>query len=156
MKTAGSVLLVAALFAGVAYLSTCPCERVPGAWLIGDEQAGEVTDWSFVNDRTEVPLCQLEITTWRPHSINLNCMSADNTLFVSCSRCAGKQWSNDALTHPNARIRAGNSIYPVTVTRVTSNAELNQAWQARARKTASKAAPRPDHWWSFKLASRSD
>ena len=97
MKTAVTVLAVLVLAGGVGYLSLCPCGPVPGAWLRGDAPVGPVADWSFVNDRDLAPLCQVQITTWRPHSINLNCMSVDGELFVSCSRCAGKNWSNDAL-----------------------------------------------------------
>ena len=137
----------------VAYTTACPCGRVPGAWLMGSTESQPVEDWSFVNDRAAIPLCQLQITTWRPHSINLNCMSNNGELFVSCSNCASKQWSKDALTHPHARLRAGPSIYPVTLTRLTDAARLDIAWAARIAKTGSKGAQRPDHWWSFQLES---
>ena len=73
----------------------------------------------FRQRRKTVPLCQLQITTWRPHSINLNCMAHDGQLFISCSNCAGKQWSNNALSHPHGKLRAASVVYPVTLTRVT-------------------------------------
>ena len=53
---------------------------------------------------------------------------------------------------------------PVTVTRVLDPTELDQAWNARVAKLQQVAAPdnpapppdapRPDHWWSFRVVSR--
>jgi len=154
MKTAGITVFVLLVVGAVGYLSQCPCEQIPGAWLLGDEHEGEVTDWSFVNDRDAVRLCQLQVTTWRPHSINLNCMSANGELYLSCSNCAGKNWSQSALSYPNAKIRAGSLLYPVTMERVTDTAVLDEAWRARLSKIDREQSPRPDHWWSFRGVSR--
>ena len=149
------IALVVVLVAGLAvFMTACPCGPVPGAWLLGEQASMPVEDWSFVNDRNSVPLCQVEITTWRAHSINLNCMANDGTLYVSCSNCASKTWSQDALQHPAGRIRADGTVYPVTLRRVTDAAELDTAWAARLQKIQSDPAPRPDHWWSFQLSSR--
>ncbi len=149
------VLLALAVVGTGVYLSLCPCGPVPGAWLFGTSADGPVSDWSFVNDREAVPLCQVEITTWRPHSINLNCMAEGGNLYVSCSQCAQKQWSNAALRNPEGRVRAGGTVYSVTLTRVTDADLLDVAWEARRRKTQGEAGrPRPDHWWSFRLVGR--
>jgi hypothetical protein len=146
------VLLIAPAVGYGALSLLCPCSRVPGGHLIGGEVEAAVSDWSFVND---VPLCQLEVASVLPHSINLNCMSTGGELYVSCSNCKGKHWSSIALEKPGARLRAGDAIYPVTLTRVEDAPTLDKAWQARASKTqASTDAPRPDHWWSFRLVSR--
>ena len=144
-------LLVIAL---VAFTNVCPCGPVPGAWLMGDEPAGPVTDWSFVNDREIAPLCQVQITTWRPHSINLNCMSDSGKLYISCSNCAEKNWSNNALSYPAGYLRAGKTVYPVQLRRLTSPEELDVAWAARLAKIRQDPSPRPAHWWSFELTSR--
>jgi len=144
MKIAGIVLLSLLVAGAIYYLSFCPCGPVPGAWLFGDPPDSAVDDWSFVNDREAVPLCQLQVTTWRPHSINLNCMSSDSELYVSCSNCAEKRWSQDALTHPEAHIRAGSIVYPVILQRITDAAGLDEAWSARLRKINREASPRPD------------
>ena len=138
----------------LVFVSQCPCGPMPGAWLVGEEADAPVSDWSFVNDREAVPLCQLQVTTWRPHSINLNCMSEGGRLFVSCSNCADKRWSNDALTHPNGHLRAGSLVYPVEMRRVVADEQLDSAWAARLRKVGGDPSPRPDHWWSFELTSR--
>ncbi|MEM1432494.1 MAG: hypothetical protein AAGG11_00390 [Pseudomonadota bacterium] len=139
---------------GGIYTSVCPCERVPGAWLLGEVAAEPVSDWSFINNRDEVPLCQLQVTTWRPHSINLNCMADDGRLYISCANCAGKRWSADALTHPAGRLRAAGTVYPVWLERVTDPGMLDRAWSARLQKIGREPSPRPDHWWSFELRHR--
>ena len=72
MNKAIAISTMVLVLGAFAYTATCPCDRVPGAWLLGSTEPNPVSDWSFVNDRDAVPLCQLEITTWRPHSINLN------------------------------------------------------------------------------------
>lgn len=154
MKIAASILGVLLIGALAGYLSLCPCGRLPGAWLMGESASGAVADWSFVNDREVAPLCQVQITTWRPHSINLNCMSAGGELFVSCSNCATKNWSQNALEFPDGHLRAGGIVYPVTFIRLTDPAALDVAWQARLQKIGSEDRPRPDHWWSFQLTSR--
>lgn len=153
MKLALLVVLLAVPVVGYGALSVaCPCSRVPGGHLLGREVREPVSDWSFAND---VPLCQLEVGSVLPHSINLNCMSTDGELFVSCSNCEGKHWSSIALERPAARLRAGDAIYPVTLTRVEDAPTLDRAWGARASKTKAPAdTPRPDHWWSFRLTSR--
>ena len=117
-KTVWIVLLVC-IAGAVVYTTSCPCSRVPGAWLFGEWVTDPVDDWSFVNDADAVPLCQVEIQTWRPHSINLNCMADAGKLFVSCSNCAGKRWSQDALKHPAGKIRAAGRVYPVRFERIT-------------------------------------
>ena len=154
MKILGVSLLVLLAVGAVVYVTACPCGPVPGAWLFGDRHEGQVTDWSFVNDRKTVPLCQVQIDTWRPHSINLNCMAEEGDLYVSCSNCATKAWSNDALVHPDGYIRAASIVYPVSFSRVTDQQQLDVVWQARLEKINGEEAPRPGHWWSFRLVSR--
>lgn len=137
---------------GVGYFFYCPCDRTPGGWLLGDEITEPVRDWSFVND---VGLCQIQVSAVLPHSINLNCMSARGKLYLSCSRCEGKYWSNAALKNSLARIRVENRVYPVKITRVKDPGFLDEAWLARATKLGrSGQGPRPDHWWSFNIVSR--
>ena len=110
----------------------CPCERTPGGPLRYTEVVEPVTNWRFAND---VGLCQLEVPGAVPWSINLNCMSADGKLYVSCARCEGKYWSTTAPLIRAARIAIGQKTYPVNLRRITDPAELDQAWQARAAKT---------------------
>lgn len=154
MRKFAIVLAVVVIGLGVGYLTACPCGPVPGAWLFGDKPSSAVADWSFVNDRAAVPLCQIEVSTWRPHSVNLNCMADEGELFISCSNCADKQWSRDVQANPAAKIRAAGVVYPVEFSRVTQPSELDRAWRARLNKLQREDIPRPDHWWSFQLKSR--
>ena len=152
--------VVIAIIAGAGVWATqCPCSRISGAWLQGETATDPVEDWSFAN---EAGLCYIEVPGVIPHSVTLNCMSASSQLYLSCSRCDGKRWSTTAVESGAGRIRIGERVYPVTMTRVTDPAELDVAWAARAAKTAARRGqagnavvpPRPDHWWSFRLQSR--
>ena len=159
---AGLVAVLVVAFLG--WSSTCPCDRTPGAYLFGAAADGPVTDWMFAN---QVVLCQIQIRVgFLPHAINLNCMSTSRgQLYLSCSQCDVKRWSNAAVENGRARLRLDGTVYPVTVTRVLDPTELDQAWSARVQKLnqldapASPAppldAPRPDTWWSFRVVSRS-
>ncbi len=148
-KLSAAVVVVLVLSITV-FSAVCPCERTPGLWLWGEEIKEPVTDWSFANT---VPLCQLQVNSWRPHSINLNCMSANQELFISCMRCEGKVWSTMALNNPQAVIRMGDKLYPVTLKQLKDEALLDIAWQARAEKMSREPQSRPEHWWSFQLES---
>ena len=156
--------LVVAPVAAFAYWSfTCPCDRTPGSYLWGAVAEDQVTDWSFAND---VTLCQIQISAGLlPHSINLNCMAtAAGDLYLSCSQCDSKRWSNAAVGNDRARLRLNETVYPVNLTRVMDSGELDRAWGARVTKLNALPAPanpapppgtpRPDHWWSFRVVSR--
>lgn len=148
-----AVLAAGALTALLVYVFYCPCERTPGGWLLGREVDEPVTDWSFAN---EVPLCQIQVSRgfW-PHSVNLNCMASAGRLFLSCAGCDGKVWSSAARADPEARLRIGDRVYPVRLTRVSDPAVLDEAWQARAAKTGRGAdGLREDGWWAFRVESR--
>ena len=153
-----AIAAVGGILAGAWWLTQCPCERIPGAWLQGAEETAPVSDWTFAN---EAPICYIEVPGAIPHSVTLNCMAnGGGTLYLSCSRCDGKRWSTIAVATGQARIRIAETVYPVTIARVTEPAELDRAWAARADKLArlrgpaGAPPPRPGHWWSFRLESR--
>ena len=146
----GSVLLVAVAAAGVTWLMKCPCDRIPGTYLVGEEVQAPVSDWSFANSE---PLCQIEVGNLLPHSVNLNCMAVDGELFLSCAGCDGKHWSTIALENQQGRIRIGTRVYPVSLQRVTDPEILDAAWKGRADKLGREPQPRADGWWSFRLES---
>lgn len=151
LKIGAGVLLAVIVAAAAWFFTLCPCERTPGSYLWGEEITTPVTDWSMAN---EARLCQIEVNGIIPWSVNLNCMAApDGNLYLSCARCDGKRWSTLALADPTGRIRIGDKVYPVSLTRVTDPETLDLAWNARADKLSRERQPRPDHWWSFRLAS---
>ncbi len=142
----------AAIGALLYYFFSCPCERTPGGYLLGEEISEAVADWSFAND---VRLCQIEVKRLLPHSVNLNCMSAGGELFLSCAGCEGKTWSTAAMNNPLARIRLNDRVYPVRLSRLTDPARLDLAWRAREEKLGrSPDRPRQAGWWSFAVVSR--
>jgi hypothetical protein len=146
------ILSIGLLLAALYYLFACPCERIPGLYLLGEEVSEPIEDWSFVN---ETGLCQLQVAAVLPHSINLNCMSADGKLYLSCSSCDGKYWSETVLNNPQARIRINGRVYPVHIKRVEDAHTLKIAWQARGAKLKrGVGSPPPEDWWTFNLVSR--
>lgn len=146
-------ILVIGMAAGAVYFFYCPCDRTPGGWLLGETVSEPVSDWSFAN---EVPLCQIQVSRGLlPHAINLNCMAAGGELYLSCAGCEGKTWSTAALANPEARLRLGDKVYPVHLTRVEDAQTLDLAWRARAEKTGRGLdTPRQEGWWSFRVVSR--
>ena len=148
-------LLFILIAAGAAAIGTfwfvCPCEQVPGGPLAGEQVTAPVDNWNFVND---VGLCQMQVDVGIPWSLNLNCMASDGEVYVSCSRCAGKTWSQAALRNPLGYLRVDEQVYPVRLRRVTGDEELDRAWAARTAKLDLELRRRPSHWWSFHVTSR--
>ena len=130
-----------------------PCGRMPGGELSGTAPDGIVLDWGFVN-RTP-GTCALEVRPDNPHSVTVNCMSANSRLYVGCTECTGKTWSAAALADPRGRILVGETLYRVSLTRITAREEIAAAWSARARKYGQDPlAPLPEDYWLFHLQSR--
>ena len=163
MKMALAAVVVISVAGFLYWFFICPCDRLSGGYLLGAEAEAHVADWSLAN---EVTLCQIQFSAGLlPHSINLNCMATPSgDLYLSCSQCAPKHWSNAVLENGTARLRLNDTVYPVTLTRVTDPDELDRAWLARVTKLNALPAPanpapppgtpRPDHWWSFRVVSR--
>ena len=79
-------------------------------------------------------------------------MSAQSRLFVSCSVCETKSWAAVALENPEGRIKIEETIYPVTLRRLTGETELDMSWEARSAKLGEDPdTPRPESWWSFEM-----
>jgi len=159
VKSLVGMLVLVVVGGGAFWSLNCPCERIPGGYLLGDEVTEVVSDWEFAN---QVPLCQLEVQVgFLPHSINLNCMATETgDLYLSCSRCEGKRWSSAVGVMTEARLKLDNLVYPVTVTRIKDPDELERAWRSRLSKlrqlrgnSVDISAVRPEHWWTFRLES---
>lgn len=165
-KRAGIGILVLALLALLYWTMAYPRDRAPGFYLFGSAGDESVEDWTFAN---EVPLCTLQVYAggWRPHAINLNCMATPaGDLYLSCSVCDRKYWASQVGTDSPGRLRLNGVVYPVKVNRVTDQALMDQSWTARVTKlqnfrddpynpTPDVDAVRPDHWWTFRVESRS-
>ena len=152
VKAIALILLLGLAGAVGTFWFVCPCEQMPGGPLQGEFSTADVSNWSFAN---EPGLCQVQVDRGIPWSVNLNCMSVDNALYISCARCDGKGWSAAALDEPWGYIKIRDTVYPVTFKRVVSSDVLDRAWQARLQKLgADLNSPRPAHWWSFELTTR--
>jgi len=145
-------IVIVILVVAVCYWAIeCPCGQTPGLYLRGVEAREKMTDWSFAN---QVPLCQVQVDTGLlPHALNLNCWADSGDLYLSCGNCDGKRWSTAAVANTEARVRVGQTVYPVTLTRVVDEGQLDRAWASRAVKLAGNE-PRPGGWWTFRVASR--
>ena len=153
-KIVVAVVLLAVVGLGATYWYVCPCEIVPGGPVQGTVDRTPVDDWHLVNDIEAVPLCQIQVDFTIPRSMNVNCMSTDGDLFVSCSDCATKAWSARALKYPDGFVKVGSTVYPISYERVTDEAMLDRVWYARLAKIDAALAPRPDGWWTFRLVYR--
>ena len=154
MKRLVVAALVVVPVTAISYWAlACPCDGMPGLYLRGVEAGERVTDWSFAN---QVPLCQVQVDTGLlPHALNLNCWADTNgDLYLSCAACDGKRWSAAAVANPAARVRVGQTVYPVTLTRVVGEGELDRVWASRAVKLEGSQNPRPGGWWTFRVVSR--
>lgn len=153
MVKAVAVILVVLLVGALStFWFACPCEQMPGGPLQGERSTATVQNWSFAN---EPGLCQVQVDRGIPWSVNLNCMSVDEDLYISCARCDGKGWSTAVLDNPEGFIRIRQTVYPVTFTRLADSKALDAAWRARLAKLgADESTLRPAHWWSFRLVSR--
>ncbi len=148
-----AVVVVVPVIALGYWATACPCDQTPGLFVRGMEASEKVTNWSFAN---QVPLCQVQVDTGLlPHALNLNCWSDTNgDLYLSCGNCDGKRWSTAAGAHNEARVKVGQTVYPVTLTRVVDAADLDRAWASRGVKLPNANDPRPDGWGTFRVASR--
>ncbi len=157
------VLAIVALAGAARWFFTCPCDFTPGAVLWGEVVEQPVADWRFAN---QVELCQIQVRAGLlPHAVNLNCMATtEGILYLSCSQCEPKRWSQIALRNGNARVRLDGKVYPVRVTRVTDPAEADRSWIARLQKLENSTVPgagtpvgtpRPSdaQWWTFRVES---
>ena len=164
-KRTGLGILVLALLALLYWTTAYPRDRAPGFYLLGSAGDESVADWSFAND---VELCTLQVYAgWRPHAINLNCMATpEGDLYLSCSVCERKYWASQVGQDESGRLRLNGVVYPVKVNRVTDQSILDQSWDARVGKLQNFGtdpnnpapppdAQRPDHWWTFRVESRS-
>ncbi|HUR32572.1 MAG TPA: hypothetical protein VM032_02175 [Vicinamibacterales bacterium] len=154
MKKLILAVLVVIPVAALGYWATaCPCGQTPGLYVRGALADEKVTNWSFAN---QVPLCQVEVDTGLlPHALNLNCWAdSGGDLYLSCGSCDGKRWSTAAVARNEARVRVAQTVYPVTLTRVMDDRQLDRAWASRAVKLAGASEPRPRGWGTFRVASR--
>lgn len=123
---------------------------------LGDTEFPAPADWSFADDH---PTVAVEVRPEEPHSVTTISFVADNELYIPASRGPEKEWPSIAVANGQARVRIGEKIYPITLTRVERDSD---AWAA-AMKAATAKYPQmaermpdgaPDDVWLFHAARR--
>lgn len=144
--------LLAIVTIAVAAALVSPMSPIPGGALTGEVVEEPVNDWSFATDE---PFGYLETQVPEPRTITVTCIVANGQLYVGCSSCSGRRWSQQLIAEPNVRYRVLGKIYNVTATRVTAPDEIDQAWRARAAKYVTANPDKiVDDFWFFRLVSR--
>lgn len=152
MRILGLLLVIFLAAAAYILMSSEPIGPFPGGELSGTVVPDAIDNWAFIND---LGLCQVEVNPQAPHSINAFCFESQQNLYVGCMRCPGKTWAEAVQADPNARIRFGQNIYPVSATRITDEALRDQVWADRhAKNSDGPPDPTPEDWWLFNMVSR--
>jgi len=144
------------LAAGFGLLGNDPCGPVPGGALDGEVVSEPIDDWGFASDHGR---CQLEVRPAEPHSVTTYCFADGAVLYVPAIMGDSKQWTKLALANPDARIRIGGRLYPVTLERLVDAADRRAAAEAGHRRHHGGVAPPPDFEveedrWYFRATSR--
>ncbi len=95
-----------------------PFMVIPGGKLEGNVVTEPVTDWSFLTEQ----FVHLETNPAAPYSVELNYIVKDGQLYVDPAE--GKRWLDELRKSPKARVRFGDTIYPVTAVLVGEPGEL--------------------------------
>ncbi|MEM7217312.1 MAG: hypothetical protein AAF515_03035 [Pseudomonadota bacterium] len=114
-------IVLCGLLALTGLLTGCgngPFFVLPGGALEGAVATEPVSDWSFLDSR----FVHLETNADAPYSVELNYIVRDGALYLDPSE--GKRWLEDLRRNPNARVRFGETIYPVTAVLVGEPGEL--------------------------------
>lgn len=128
-----------------------PCGPIAGTEVSGQLVQNRISDFQFVS---QVEHCALEVNAVEPHSVNVNCWTVGKQLFVGCKDCDGKTWSGYISGDPLAKIRIGNNIYPVKLTRMSDDIAIKRAWKFRWEKYGEgELAPLPEGYWLYHLGS---
>ncbi len=146
-------LLVVASF--TALLGNQPCGPIPGDALEGSVHTEPVTDWSFSDAHSR---CVLEVRPEDPHSVTTSCFADGDVIYVPAIMGDSKRWTKWATADPSARLRIGDTIYPVTIERIEDERERVHAAKTGYRKYQEEEPepgwePSEDRWY-FRLRSR--
>jgi len=149
-------VLALGLAAGFGLLGSDPCGPLPGSALSGEVVTEPVTDWSFA---AEVRHCQLELQPEEPYSVTTYCYPDGAVIYVPAIMGDDKRWTKLAVTQPEARLRVGDRIYPVTLVRLLEPEERREAALAGHRRRHEGDVPPEDFeldddTWYFRATSR--
>lgn len=150
------VVLIAVAIGGlfaVARFHDGPLALIPGGPLVaGELVTTPVADWGFAKDVAEIEM-QLAYqktsrTTW--------ILVKDGAAYIPCSLAfpPGKRWYKDADKDGAATVRIAGKLYPVTLVRVTDEAEIKAVGDVALAKYLKNRPPTTGGVWFFKLEPR--
>jgi hypothetical protein len=153
---AGLALSVATLL--FLYLNRSdPYAIIPGKQLIGEEVAGPIDDWSFVQQYRTVTN---EVRPSDPYSVNTGYIFHDGVVYVISGRGGESRWAQFLLQDPNMRIRVGDKLYRVRATRVEDPELVSELHRARGQRNPDQEERTPEEMarlarvWFFRIDSR--
>jgi hypothetical protein len=113
---------LAAVFAAL-FFTACsgPFVVFPGGALHG-QSAPAPQSWSFTD---AIDTIQLETNPADPYSVNIWVVGMGNALYVHAGANRAT-WIENMDTDPNVRLQAGDTIYQLAATRVTSQDEFDR------------------------------
>jgi hypothetical protein len=153
---AGLALSVATLL--FLYLNRSdPYAIIPGKQLIGEEVAGPIDDWSFVQQYRTVTN---EVRPSDPYSVNTGYIFHDGVVYVISGRGGESRWAQFLLQDPNMRIRVGDKLYKVRATRVEDPELVSEFHRMRNARNPDSEDRTPEDLarearaWFFRIDSR--
>lgn len=113
---------LAAVFAALL-LTACsrPFVLIPGGALVG-QSAPAPQSWSFTD---AIDTIQLETNPADPYSVNIWVVGMGNALYVHAGANRAT-WIANMDADPNVRLQAGDTIYELAASRVTSQEEFDR------------------------------
>jgi hypothetical protein len=133
-------LLITAMLIVMTLLAGCePKDRRPGTWLSGEVETKSVSDWSFVNEQSEV---FIETRPWYgvPFSVTTVIAEADGKVFVPsiydqpADFPGSKHWNSVIADNPQIRLKVGGKLYEMAARPAANPAEFDQGLSALAAK----------------------
>lgn len=129
-----------------------PCGPIAGTGLDGEVKSEKIADFRFVADAES---CVLEVNPNDPHSVNVNCWTVGKQLFIGCSDCDGKTWSSLVAEDDLARVKIGESLYPVKVSKMSDPSAIDRIWRYRWEKyEEGELEAVPEGFWVYHLGSK--
>lgn len=153
LKILSHIVLTLLFVTYIAYqFRTDPIGLISGKKLSGDE-VSYPADWAFTSEH---PLIAVETRVGDPHSVTTVCFVYEDDLYVPAGDAATKDWPAYVMNDGRARVKIGDNVYPVMLTRAT-DLDLNDVLAAVGGKYPQFAEATDEQMastWLFRVSSR--
>jgi len=164
--TAAIVVALVVAVGAILLSRSAGFDVIPGGRLSGEDIAGPVTDWSFIQQH---PIVTLEVRPSDPYSVNTSCFLHEGVPYVRSSPrfpllqvrqlfwgSGESHWALLLLQDPNMRLKVRNKIYTVRATRVEDPTLVSEIYENQVRRhTGSTLTPEEiERIWFFRIDSR--